>query len=267
MKRIHYLLLILLIVSCSENRIDPYNNRIRVEGRVVETYYSENIIFSVRPLINVKLRIGDTYITETNGEGKYNFNLYKDGQYYLFAEKENYRTNSMRLDLIKGIYRERDFHLEKVDEGSHGWVTFPATGDGGKVAITADGLCIFSGGREHVYATKTIRVANNNTYRFIANLRKDPATQMIYFAIMLQIPGHEWIYDYWNINNWRISEIVQKINDTTILDVSYIYDDDGNIIDTVYTYPEFVDVVLKIGVEQGTNFPTGYFREIRVEGD
>ena len=266
MKKIVYILLFLFILSCSENPFRSGNSKkIRVEGKVVETFYSERVVFSVRPLPSVNLLIGATVVTETGNDGRYRIHIEKPGEYILFAQKSDYLSKSMRLDLLSGVYRERDFHLERLHEEPHGWWTFPATGDGGRVAITGEGLCIFSGGRDHVYATKTISVPNNRHYTFVANLRKDPATELIYWGVHPQIEGYNWKEDIYNINGWRKSEISYTINDTTVVDIDYIYDEEGNIIDVIYIYPETVEVVIKIGVQLGTNYPTGFFQEIRWE--
>ncbi|MCL2064126.1 MAG: carboxypeptidase-like regulatory domain-containing protein [Candidatus Cloacimonetes bacterium] len=231
----------------------------------METFYSNSIIFSVQPLPEVNLRIGNDYIAETDINGRYRFQIGSPGEYYLFAEKSGYLGESSRLDLIKGDKILRDFYLPRVNEDAHGWFRFPATSDGGQVNITADGLCIFSRGRDHVYATKVISVPNNRTYRFIANMKKDPNTQYIYFGVQPQIAGYEWKEDYINLDGWRISEIDYHIFDTTTKEVSYIFDEAGNVLDTVNLYPENVNVVLKIGVQLGTNYPLGFFREIRIE--
>jgi len=248
MRKFLFIILVIFTISCSDNlfwfRKNP--NKIRVEGRVVETYYSNSVIFSVVPLNNVRLRLGESFITETDELGRYRFDMYKDGIYYLFAEKNNYKTKSMRLDLINGPYTGRDFHLERDDEDSPGWLSFPATSDGGRTIITADGLSVYSLGREEVYAIKTITLSKNKTYRFYVNLRKDPSTQLIYFAVQPQIPGHPWITETTNLDKWQNIVVTCSINI------------DNQDIETV-------DVTLKVGVSGGTDYPIGYFREIRVE--
>ena len=269
MKKIVYIFLMVFWVSCSGNLTESQknSNKIRVEGQIVETYYSQDIIFSVLPLSEVRLRVNHDFVAETNREGKYSFYIHEAGQYHLFAEKNHYKTKSTVLSVIKGDRLKRDFYLERQDESSStGWSPTPMPTGGGHVSITAEGLTIYSSGRDEVFATKTISLKNNRDYKFTASMKKDPLTHVIYFAVQPQMPGGIWKEDRTNLNNWRQGSISYFINDTTVIDMSYIYDDEGAIIDTVYVYPENVDVVLKIGVELGTDFPIGYFREIKVEG-
>ena len=267
MRKYLLIIFVLLTISCSEYPTRSKDrNRIKIDGRVVETHYTDSLLFSVRALSEVSLRLNHDILAETNKEGRYSFYIGKEGQYYLFAEKSDYKSHSTYLNVIKGDKLKRDFYLEKRDEPAHGWLTFPMTSDGGEIFITADGLCLTSRGRAEVYAIKTITVKNQKTYRFISSMRKDPNTQLIYFGVQPQIKGLDWVYEPTNLNNWRESIISCFINDTTIIGIDYIYDNAGAIIDTVYIYPETVDVVLKIGVELGSDFPTGYFREIKIEG-
>jgi len=88
-------------------------------------------------------------------------------------------------------------------------------------------------------------------------------TQRIYFGVQPQIAGGIWVYDSIQVDGWRNSLIRMQINDTTVVDSLLIYDGEV-LIDTIYIYPESIDVVMKIGAEFGTNFPTAYFNEIRV---
>jgi|GEM_PF-2835855 len=260
-------LCIMLLTSCMENPFRWHErDKIRVEGRIVETYYDTDTIFSVRPLSGVNLRLDYNILTETNNNGYYKAILHKIGAYTLFAEKYNYKTKQTHLNVILGDKLVRDFYLERLDEHPIGWQTFPMSLDGGKLMITADGLTLTSGGKNDVYAVKDIKLKNHQSYKFTASMKKDPLTRLIYFAIQPQIKGSDWIYDSTNLNNWREAIISFNINDTSIVDMSYIYDDAGVVIDTLFVYPDSVDVLLKIGAEQGSDFPIGYFREIKIKG-
>ena len=267
MKKMIFYCMMLLLISCSDNPFGWWKNpnKIIVEGRVVETFYTNNIIFSVVPLAGVEMRLGHEIVDVTDNYGRYSFTLLNKNEYMLYAEKSGYITKSMKLDLVSGPYKERDFHLERVDETSPGWLSSPPTSDGARIMITADGLCVYSLGKSEVFATKTINLPNNKSYRFVSSVLKDQATQYIYFGVQPQISGHAWVTDSTNLNRWREIGVYLYINDTRIIRVDNVYDNDGNLIGTVNVYPETVDVVLKIGVEGGTNYPIGYFREIRIE--
>jgi hypothetical protein len=96
-------------------------------------------------------------------------------------------------------------------------------------------------------------------------MRKDPTTHLIYFGVQPQIADFDWIYEYVNITGWRDRIIQLYINDSSPIGEDYINDDEGNLIEKLYIYPETVNVTLKIGAQFGTNVPTGYFREIKIE--
>jgi hypothetical protein len=258
MKRIVYFLVVFALTACSDI-IDPHGdhkNQIVIYGRVVETYYTANIIFSVRPLAGVDIKVADQPIATTDNNGEYHIHLHKEAYYTIVAEKEGYFPESTSRQAYLGNKYEMDFYLEQLDEDHHDWGAFNQYA---RISITADGLCLYSLGNSEIYATRTVTLPNQKTYKFSAKMKKDPVAREIYFGIRPQINGVNPIYDRCNISGWHPSEIVFAVNDTTVID----YEDIGGTLMPIYN--QFVDVVLEIGVSSTGDYPIGYFNHIKVE--
>ena len=262
MKNLLLFLIILLTLSCAKETIGPNGNdsngRTRIYGQVVETFYTPEILFSVKGLEGVNIKVGNQVVTQTNAEGKFNFYLNEHGVYTIYAEKNHYDSDSEQVNTITGDNLERNFYLRRENEGPHGWNAFPMTITGARLSITNEGLSLFSLGYNQIYATKTFKLANNHHYKFLAKIKKDVMTQRVYFAVQPQIDDYDWIYQSWQVDNWRDCIIDYFINDTTIIDTIYVDND------PLYIYPDSVVVVLKIGAELGSFSPTGYFKDIKV---
>jgi hypothetical protein len=263
MKKIYFnLLIILIIIGCKSKTTDAGNgvgiNEMSVYGIVVETIYTEDVLFSVQGLAGVSIVVNGDTLAITDIAGNYSIEFQQEGHYTLYAQKDGYVYDSQTVNLYDQIELQRDFYLQKDNEVSHGWHAFNM---GARISIDSDGLSLYSLGLREAYATKRIKLANNLIYSFSAKVKKDIMTQTIYFAVQPQINGNEWQYQSWMLDEWRDCIIEYEINDTTVLDSTLVYQDEV-ITDTLYIYPDSVDVVLKIGVEGNTDHPAGSFKDI-----
>ena len=246
--------ILLLFASCAKEEHEDYCDA-HVYGHVVETYYTEEIIFSTRPVVDAAIFYDGEIIAMSNHKGEYDICLWHEGYYGFIAEKSGYFSES-RSRYINNRRNKIDFWLERLDEPHHGWGAFPAITNGPVLEITAEGLSLYSRSGHEIYATKTVTLPNNGLYKFKANMLKDVATAEIYFGIQPQIKDSEWLYQTWNLNGWRPGLIEKRIYDTTIIDSHYV---EG--VGFLYEYPAHVDVVLKIGVNSG-DLPAGHFNNI-----
>lgn len=259
-------LLFLVLMACTEKTTEPGSGNgnnsksIIVHGRIVETFYSDEVIFSVVPLKDVVLSIGEDILAVSDPDGKYKLVFNEEGYYTINVSKTGYYTESKNVVILKGNHLERDFYLQREGEGSHGWHSFSI---GARTEICADGLALFSLGFREAYAIRNLRVKNNSTYIFKAKVKKDVMTRRIFFSLKPKLTVDDWITQSWQLDDWRNCEIKYSFNDKTIIDTIYTYIE-NEISDTIYVYPDSLDIVLKIGVEDNTNFPVGYFTDIKI---
>jgi len=249
-----------LLVSCITNDKQKERENIVVYGMVVETMYTEEMIFAAIPLPGVHVMVGPHVIMSTNRYGEYKFYIKEEGNHTISFRKEDFKTEYLTLyNVRKGDKLLREVYLEKLDEQYHGWNFFPM----GQVdsSITPDGLRLSSNTTQQLYATQTVTLKNMLEYKFTAMLmRHKGLTKTVYFGMKPQIDNDEdWVYDRIEANGWRPCIIRQYIFDNTKIDSTMI---DGKY---EYRYPETVDVVLKLGVEYGSDTPTGYFNFIKIE--
>lgn len=252
-----FLLSILILLSCVTDPKTKHSCKAHVQGIVVETYYSDEIIFSTKPVADAYIYYDGEPVAVTNPKGEYYFCLHDFGYYTFIAQKQNYVSES-RTQYITGKKTIVDYRLERPDEPNHGWGPFPESTNGPVIDIRGEGLSLYSRYGDQIYATKTITLANNQKYKFSAKLLKDKSTQEVYFGVLPQIRGAEWIYDRCNVNGWHSSYITQGIYDATIIDSVYVQG-----VGYLYIYPETVEVVLKLGANYG-DYPMGHFNMIKV---
>ena len=255
--RIWLYILLLLIISCATEPEDKHRD-VFVYGPVVETYYNEQIIFSTKPVLDASILYNDQIVAVSNHLGKFDFCIGHYGYFTFISQKEGYLPES-RTRYINNKTSHIDFYLQKPDESHHGWGPFPATSNGPDLEVTPDGLSLYSRGDNHIYATKTITLENNQSYKFKADVLKDPLAREIYFGIIPQIKDSGEQIVTKTINGWQLCLIAEQLNDTTKLDSIEVGHGEYS-----YIYPDSVDVVLKIGVE-GIDMPIGYFNYIIIE--
>jgi len=231
---------------------------VHVFGKVIETHYTNDILFSTKPVCDVHIFYNNEIVAVSNLKGEYSFCLDNYGYYTFTAKKNGYLEGSRSL-YINNKKNGVDFRLERKNEVHHGWSPFPATTNGPILEVTGEGLCLYSRGGMQIYATKTVRVQNNKNYAFSAKVLKDKSTKQIYFGIQPLIKDSNWVYQLWNLDGWRSCLIHQKINDTTIIDSIFV-----DKVGYLYVYPDSVDVVLKIGADYN-DFPVGYFTNIVIK--
>jgi len=255
------LTVLLAFTSCGDLLTESRKKKkVNVSGTVVETFFDERTIFSVRGLANASIVHAGEVVTMTDSNGRYGLYLRQGGWITVRAEKANYRSAARTFFLNVDEHRIADFWLEREDEESHGWHPFSEGQTGGQLEITPKGLTLFEYNRESLYATKLIELPNNNTYRFSANVMKDIMSQRIFFEVLPQIPDHSGRRQTMTVNGWQRCSFALEINHV-IKELVY---ENGVIVDTLFIHPPNVDVVLKIGVGGGTRNPQGYFNEIRV---
>ena len=249
-------ILLLFIVSCATEPHDK-NCRAHVYGHAVETYYSEEIVFSTKPVAGASIFYNNEIVAMTNQKGEYDFCLPHYGYFTFISQKMGYLPKSATL-YINNKASHIDFYLEKPEERHHGWGAFPATSNGPDLEVTADGLSLYSRGDNYIYATQTVTLENGRHYKFIADVKKDVISREISFGIIPQIKDASAQIMTRTINGWQKCLIEDFLYDTTKLDSTLV--EEGVYS---YTYPDSVDVVLKIGVE-GIDLPIGYFNFIKI---
>jgi len=254
----------LFFVSCTDLITGSRGKKANISGAVVETFYDETTIFSVRGLADVAIIHAGDVVAVTNMYGHYRLYMRQEGDIWLRAFKENYRPSRAYpiYSFSKNDPRKHiDFWLEREDEESHGWFSFSEGLTRGELEITPKGLTLLGWGRGHLYATKLIELPNSARYRFSTKVLMDVLPQYAFFEVLPQIPNDKGMRH--NLNNtrgWHKCSVTLDINHVII---EYIWEH-GEIVDTLFTRPPMVDIVLKIGVGGGTQNPQAYFNEIRV---
>ena len=254
------MIVVLIFTSCADIITGGKKKKVNISGYVVETFYDEDTIFSVRGLADVGIFHAGAVVAATNSYGRYRLYLPRDGWTTLRAEKENYRSDAQTFELRRDEHRIIDLWLEREDEQSHGWSPFSYGLTGGHLMITPKGLTLYGYGREFLYATRLIELPNNATYRFSAKVLKDVLSQSIYFEVLPQIPEHRGMRQTWTLDKWQRCSFSMEINHV----MKELVYENGVVVDTLFIRPPTVDVVLKVGVGGATQNPLGYFNEIRV---
>ncbi len=265
MKKIFIVCIIcILLLSCKEKLTEAGSNgnsgKMFLYGTVVETVYTDDVLFSVKGLAEVVLVIGADTLAVTDETGFFRFEIKNEGIFSVYAHKDGYLYESKNINIRKGEQLERGFYLQRDDEISHGWNAFNM---GARISIDSEGLALYSLGLREAYATKSIILDNHKSYIFSARVKKDVMTGEISFAVRPQISDCEWVYQTWMLDGWRHCVIEYELNDLTVIDSVLVYQGDA-VTDTVYVYPDTVTVVLKIVVDGNTDHPAGSFTDIKV---
>lgn len=267
MKRIIIVFMcVLFSLSCSKkSTTDPDGqDTVTLHGKIVKVVSNENYYYLVTGLetATVTLEPGHRVFT-TGSSGEYSFSGLEPGFYSLTISKEGYYSKSDQFQISLMTTRNFNYYLERKDYSIPHWQNFPYGTTGGINNVGGEGLYVYSKGSSQVYSYVELKFKNFTKYDFEGDMFKDPATSFVGFFIksIHTLPANEK-GEYWNLESWKHAIVSFDIKDMTVVDSELVWQD-GQIIDTLHTYPDSVMIMIQLKAEGGLS--QGVFNNIKFQ--
>ena len=258
-------ILVLLIMSCSKKLTESDNsNLINLKGTIVKVVSNENSFYTVTGLETATITLEPGHkVVMTDNNGNYSFPGLEAGFYSLTVSKDGYYNTSDQFDLTNISNKIKNYYLERMNYSIPIWQHHPFGVNGGVISVGAEGLYVFSHGSKEVFGFIDKKYKNQTQYEFQCDMLKDPSTTRVGFFTTITYPyGIDEMGEYFNLDQWKHSIQTIDIFDKTIIDSQLVYDDNDEVIDTLYTYPDSVIVSIRLKAEGGLT--QGVFNNIKI---